>query len=41
MSKSECVSFIIEAGTGDEHRKGPKAVEGLVDVSISLNCKAL
>jgi hypothetical protein len=41
MSKSECVSFIIEAGTGDELRKGPKAVEGLVDVSISLNCKAL
>lgn len=37
VSKSECDSFIIEAGIGDELRKEPKAVEGLVDVSISLN----
>lgn len=39
VSKSECDSFIIEACTGDELRKEPKAVEGLVDVSISHNCK--
>ena len=34
-------SFIRNARTGDELRKEPKAVEGLVDASTSRNCQDL
>ena len=34
-------SFIRNARTGDELRKEPKAVEGLVDASTSRNCQGL
>ncbi len=34
-------SFIRDARTGDELRKQPKAVEGLVDASRSRNCQGL
>lgn len=34
-------SFIRHARNGDELRKQPKAVEGLVDASRSSNCQGL
>ena len=34
-------SFIRNARTGDELRKEPKAVAGLVDASTSRNCQGL